>query len=123
MHQKLVILRVKVLKTSFPNIWRHSNLITIFLKDRAAPKNTLHHQECTGNLKDSAKKAGIAKKISLHTLRHSFATHLLEHGTDLRYTQSLLGHEDSKITEIQTPVTPKGFDQLKSPLDHMELDD
>ena len=123
MHQKLVILRVKVLKTSFPNIWRHSNLITIFLKDRAALKNTPYHQECTGNLKDSTKKAGIAKKISVHTLRHSFATHILEHGTDLRYILSLLGHEGSKITEIHTPVTPKGFDQLKSPLDHMELDD
>lgn len=74
-------------------------------------------------LKNSAKKAGITKKISVHTLRHSFATHLLEHGTDLRYIQSLLGHESSKTTEIYTHVTTKGFDQIKSPLDQLEMDE
>lgn len=78
-------------------------------------------------LKDSAKKAGITKKISVHTLRHSFATHLLEHGTDLRYIQNLLGHESSKTTVPvaigNTHVTTKGFDQIKSPLDQLDLDD
>jgi site-specific recombinase XerD len=74
-------------------------------------------------LKESAKKAGITKSISVHTLRHSFATHLLEHGTDLRYIQSLLGHESSKTKEIYTHVTTKGFDQIKSPLDKLDMDD
>lgn len=74
-------------------------------------------------LKESAKKAGITKSISVHTLRHSFATHLLEHGTDLRYIQNLLGHESSKTTEIYTHVTTKGFDLIKSPLDKLDLDD
>ena len=69
----------------------------------------------------AVKKAGIQKKVSLHTLRHSFATHLLENGTDLRYIQSLLGHESSKTTEIYTHVTTKGFDQIKSPLDHLDF--
>ncbi len=72
-------------------------------------------------LKQSAEKAGIKKDISVHTLRHSFATHLLENGTDLRYIQSLLGHESSKTTEVYTHITTKGFDQIKSPLDHLDI--
>ena len=70
-------------------------------------------------IKRSAEKAGIRKNVSAHTLRHSFATHLLEHGTDLRYIQTLLGHENSKTTERYTQVTKKGFENLVSPLDRI----
>ena len=72
-------------------------------------------------LRDAVKKTGIQKKVTVHTLRHSFATHLLENGTDLRYIQCLLGHANSKTTEIYTHITTKGFDQIKSPLDKLNI--
>ncbi|MCL6260660.1 tyrosine-type recombinase/integrase [Aquiflexum sp. TKW24L] len=72
-------------------------------------------------LSKAVKDAGIAKNVTVHTLRHSFATHLLERGTDLRYIQSLLGHESPKTTQIYTHITTKGFDQIKSPLDGLDL--
>lgn len=70
-------------------------------------------------IKRASAAAGILKNVSAHTLRHSFATHLLERGTDLRYIQTLLGHENSKTTERYAHVTKKGFEQLMSPLDYL----
>ena len=66
---------------------------------------------------DSESKAGIRKNVIPHMLRHSFAAHLLEQGTDLRYIQELLGHNSSKTTEIYTHVSKKAIDKIKNPMD------
>lgn len=70
-------------------------------------------------LKTACERAGLRKEISLHWLRHSYATHLLEAGTDLRYIQELLGHKSSKTTEIYTHVTTKSIQKIRSPFDDL----
>ena len=68
-------------------------------------------------IKKASIRAGITKRVSPHILRHSFATHLLESGTDLRYIQVLLGHSSTKTTEIYTQVAVNNIRLIKSPID------
>jgi hypothetical protein len=67
------------------------------------------------------RKANIKKNVTVHSLRHSFATHLLESGTDLRYIQELLGHKSSKTIEIYTHVSNKDIGKIKSPWDSLQI--
>jgi integrase/recombinase XerD len=68
-------------------------------------------------IKVSAKRAGIEKDVHVHTLRHSFATHLLENGVDIRKIQKLLGHSNLQTTQIYTQVSSEEIKKIKSPLD------
>ncbi len=74
-------------------------------------------------IKKAASRAGIRKRISTHTLRHSYATHLLEAGVDLRYIQVLLGHSSSRTTEIYTHVSNRSLSAISSPIDRLLDDD
>lgn len=87
------------------------------------------NQERTGPITDRTlqkifnvcvKEAGIKKAVTFHSLRHSFATHLLESGVDLRYIQELLGHAHSKTTEIYTHVSSKSIMGIRNPLDMLD---
>lgn len=69
--------------------------------------------------KNTMKKAKINKKVGVHSLRHSYATHLIEQGTDIRFVQELLGHNNIKTTMIYTALTDGAKRKIKSPLDNL----
>jgi site-specific recombinase XerD len=77
----------------------------------------LHESGLQKALKQAVRQAGIQKKVGCHTFRHSFATHLLQNGYDIRTVQELLGHKDVKTTMIYTHVLNRGGRGVRSPLD------
>ncbi len=88
-----------------------------WLFEGAERGNQYSEESLSQVLKQAVAKAKIKKPVTLHWLRHSYATHLLEAGTDLRYIQELLGHKSSKTTEIYTHVTEKSLKNIQSPFD------
>ena len=97
-------------KTYQPREWLFEN------QRRSGP---ISHRTLQNIFTSAVRKAGIRKKVTFHSLRHSFATHLLETGVDIRYIQELLGHKSSKTTEIYTHVSLASIQRIKNPLDSL----
>ncbi len=85
----------------------------------ATPDRHLATRSVQRVVKRAAQAAGIAKDVTTHTLRHSFATHLLEGGTNLRVIQELLGHQSARTTQIYTHVSKSALESVRSPLDNL----
>lgn len=109
-----ITLLSKKAKKYFKEHKKNSNQTYIFWSQRNKKYSSKTIQQI---VKQSAKKSNIKSNVTPHTLRHSFATHLLENGTDIRYIQALLGHSRLETTQIYTKVAKTKIQNIKNPLD------
>ncbi len=115
------------LERKYPNAGKEWGWFWVFPSDNISTdprsgvlrRHHVHKSNLVRSLKKAVRKAEIAKHVNVHTLRHSFATHLLEDGYDIRTIQDLLGHKDVKTTMIYTHVAGKNITGVKSPLDSL----
>jgi site-specific recombinase XerD len=106
--------------TEAVSIYRDAYPTGRWLFPGASPEEHLTTRSVQRVVKLAAEAAGIEKDVTAHTLRHSFATHLLEGGTNLRVIQELLGHQSARTTQIYTHVAQSTLETLRSPLDNLE---
>ena len=109
---------------------KNLDLLTEYWYQCGRPKGILFPSSWTGGylepnsvnqfFKDSARRAGITRRVSSHACRHSFASHLFENGTDIKYIQSLLGHVDPRSTDVYLHVSNKTLLGIRSPFDSLE---
>lgn len=104
--------------TEWPWFWLFpAPSLSVDPRSHTVRRHHLHPSSLQNAFKNAVKKAGLSKPASIHTLRHSFATHLLERGTDIRTVQDLLGHANLQTTMIYTHVARPDLLKVKSPLD------
>ena len=115
---RIVPLSDKLIETlrAYFKAYRPKKYLFETLPGKAYPGDTAYKV-----FKRALEKSGIHKKVGIHALRHSYATHLLENGTDLRYIQELLGHKSSKTTEIYTHVSTQDLSNIGSPSDDLDI--
>lgn len=97
--------------------WQQAQPRPWLFPDRRKPAEPMHRQHVHYVLKAALRESGIAKNVNVHTLRHSYATHLLEAKVDLRVIQEMLGHKSPKTTAVYTHLTPKIIEGLRTTLD------
>ena len=113
-------LRGKMPRAAFTLGWQYLFPASRPCLDPATGRQVLHHLHesvVQKAVRAAGQEAGLAKRVTCHTLRHSFATHLLETGTDIRTIQALLGHRDVRTTMIYTHIVERGPLGVISPLD------
>ncbi|NJR14519.1 MAG: tyrosine-type recombinase/integrase [Calothrix sp. CSU_2_0] len=114
------MLERKYPRAQYEWIWQFvfpSGNISKYPRSGEVRRHHLHESILQKALKQAVRQAGIQKKVGCHTFRHSFATHLLQNGYDIRTVQELLGHKDLKTTMIYTHVLNRGGKGVRSPLD------
>jgi site-specific recombinase XerD len=94
-----------------------------YLFEGDKPGQKYSYSSMTNVFKNAARSAGIRRRVHLHMLRHSFATHSLEQGMDIRYVQELLGHNNLKTTQIYTHITSIARQKLRSPFDSLDFEE
>ncbi|MEA3463992.1 MAG: site-specific tyrosine recombinase/integron integrase [Patescibacteria group bacterium] len=112
---RMTILSKQILKNIDKYLEQYHPLVYLFESYEAGKKMNIRSAQKV--VMDAVKKAGISKKANAHSLRHSFATHLLEAGTDIRYIQALLGHVRLETTQVYTKVANNKLRDIESPLD------